>query len=159
MEIGKRFRAPSVFGALCIAAVILLVTALSWEGWIQSSRDAAAPFLVTTSATQIDLGALAPNAEYPVSFAVMNNASQPITILGANCSCSCIVGTSAFPMVVPPNSPADVRFVIHSPPQLNDDPLLYRIHLVCDVRSEGPSFQIVARMPKKVDSHVAAKTP
>ena len=76
MEMRNRLRAQRILGSACVAAVILLATGAALEGWIRSSENPASPFLEATSATQVDLGALAPNAEYPVSFTVKNNAQS-----------------------------------------------------------------------------------
>ena len=140
--------AAPIFGS-----VVLLVAALARYSSNSgpSAADAGAKpgseaVLVPLSATTVDLGTLRPNAEYPVSFKVKNVLSEPVTILGASTTCSCTIPSSMFPVVVPPKSVTDVRFVIHSSREPLDFAFHYKIALICDVHGEWPKFDVVGQM-------------
>jgi hypothetical protein len=76
-----------------------------------------------------DFGTLRQGQRVSVTFSLTNYTKQPITLLGAKSSCSCLAA-SDLPVVVPPGAKTDVRFTARAKSRLG--PYSEIVHVLVD---------------------------
>jgi hypothetical protein len=100
------------------AAVLLVVASLSWAHWRFGTVSNAVAYLDGRT-VQVDqpiqeLGTVEPGKRLPVTFNLISLQNEPLRIVGANASCSCILPPE-MPMTLEPLSATPLTFNFIAP--------------------------------------------
>jgi len=107
---------PRILGVLAVLALVVLLVGVAYLRYGSASNAIAylnGEYIVADRRIE-NLGLVEPDKEFPVTFNLTNVHSSPIKLVGANCSCSCILPPS-MPMELAGGETTPVTFNYHSP--------------------------------------------
>lgn len=112
---------PRILGVLAVLALVVLLVGVAYLRYGSASNAIAylnGEYIVADRRIE-NLGLVEPDKEFPVTFNLTNVHSSPIKLVGANCSCSCIL-PPAMPMDLAGGETTPVTFNFHSPETAQD---------------------------------------